>query len=150
MTAYLFDDRRIRWQTLAGFEHLTYSILNLDEARGSVDVLFKFAAQRQILLHRHKVLNKTFVVQGEHRLYHADGSIKEIRACGSYTVSPAKEEPHREGGGEIDAVVLFQILGDGGVFYEILDDAGQIVASLGMADFAELYRAQCAADSAAA
>lgn len=150
MTAYLFDDRRVRWQILAGFEHLTYSILDLDEARGSVDVLFKFAAQRQILLHRHKVLNKTFVVQGEHRLYHADGSLKEIRATGSYTVSPAKEEPHREGGGEIDAVVLFQILGDGGVFYEILDDAGQIVASLGMADFAELYRAQCAAAAAAA
>ncbi|MCQ8183655.1 regulator [Methylomonas sp. SURF-1] len=150
MTAYRFDDRRIRWQTLTGFEHLTYSILDLDQTRGSVDVLFKFAANRQIVLHRHKVLNKTFVVQGEHRLYHPDGSLKEIRATGSYTVSPAKEEPHREGGGEIDVIVLFQIVGDGGVFYEILDDAGQIVASLGMTEFAELYRAQCAAAAAAA
>ena len=31
------------------------------------------------MLHRHKAHNNTFVVQGEHRLYKPDGSLKEAR-----------------------------------------------------------------------
>jgi len=141
MTHYCFDDRQIYWQTLEGFEHLQYSILDIDQAAAIITVLFKFAARQQIVLHRHKVLNKTLVIQGEHRLYHADGTLKETRAVGTYTVSPASEEPHREGGGADDAIVLFAIHGDS-LLYEILDDAGQVVATLNAGDFVELYRAQ--------
>lgn len=143
MNNHLFDDRYIPWQTLPGFEYLQYSILDIDEHHQIVDVLFKFAAGRQIVLHRHKVLNKTFVIQGEHRLYHADGSLKESRPVGRYTSSQANDEPHREGGGETDAIVLFSIRGGDGVFYEILDDDLHTVAELGMSDFIELYESQC-------
>ncbi|MDD5274359.1 MAG: regulator, partial [Methylovulum sp.] len=102
MANYLFDDSHIQWQTLEGIEHLFYRILNIDEANGIIDVLFKFSAGQQIVLHRHKALNHTFVVQGAHRLYQADGTLKESRAVGSCKVSPASDEPHREGGGESD------------------------------------------------
>ncbi|QSA98510.1 regulator [Methylococcus sp. EFPC2] len=140
MTALLFDDRNIQWRTLGDYEHLLYSILDIDVENRIVDVIFKFAAHGQIVLHRHKALNKTFVIQGEHRLYHADGTLKEIRPVGSYKVSPPSEEPHREGGGDVDAVVLFSIRGSEGVFYEILDDHLNVTATLGMDDLIALHR----------
>jgi len=70
---------------------------------------------QQIVLHRHVAHNNTFVVQGEHRLYERNGELKEVRATGSYTVSPPSAEPHREGGGDQDVVVLFSIRGSDGV-----------------------------------
>lgn len=142
MSNYLFDDSHIHWQTLAGFEYLQYSILDIDELSNIIDVLFKFSARQQIVLHRHKALNKTFVLQGEHWLYHADGKIKEIRPVGSYTVSQPGDEPHREGGGEVDVIVLFSIRGSEGVLYEILDDELNVIGALGMRDFIALYKSQ--------
>jgi hypothetical protein len=105
-------------------------------------VIFKFAARRQIVLHRHKVLNHTLVIQGEHRLYESDGRLKEIRPVGSFTTSPPSDEPHREGGGDEDAIVFFSIRGSDGVLYEILDDDLNEIASLSMPDFINLYQAQ--------
>ena len=142
MISHLFDDTHIRWQTLEGFEHLSYFILNMDEANAIIDVLFKFSAQQQIVLHRHKALNHTFVIQGEHRLYKTDGTLKECRAVGSYTCSPASDEPHREGGGDTDAIVFFSIRSQAGVLYEILDDDLQTIATLTTQDFADLYQKQ--------
>jgi quercetin dioxygenase-like cupin family protein len=138
----LFDDANIQWQTLGNFEHLLYSILDIDEKNQIIDVLFKFAAQQQIVLHRHKALNKTFVIQGEHRLYEADGRLKEVRPVGSYTASLPNDEPHREGGGAIDVVVFFSIRGNDGVLYEILDDDLNVIATLGFQDFINLYNSQ--------
>lgn len=142
MSHFHFDESLIRWQTLAGFQYLHYSILDIDEQYHIVDVLFKFAANQKIVLHRHKVLNKTFVIQGEHRLYHADGCIKEIRLAGQYTSSPASDVPHREGGGEMDVIVLFSIRGGDGVLYEILDDEQNVIGELRWQDFVDLYAAQ--------
>lgn len=142
MANYLFDDANINWQTLEGFEHLHYSILDIDEQNKIVDVLFKFAAHQQIVLHRHKAVNKTFVIQGEHRLYEADGRLKEVRAVGSYTSSQPSDKPHREGGGDLDVIVFFSIRGDEGTFYEILDDDLNVTVTLGMQDFIGLYKAQ--------
>jgi hypothetical protein len=148
MATHLFDDTLINWQTLDGFAHLAYYILNIDEANTTIDVLFKFTAQQQIVLHRHKALNHTFVIQGEHRLYRPDGTLKEVRGLGSYTVSPPSNDPHREGGGTTDTVVFFSIRGSTGVLYEILDDDQQTVASLSMADFISLYQNQPALGTA--
>lgn len=142
MRNHFFDDTRIQWQTLDGIEHLQYSILDIDAVNRIVDILFKFSARQQIVLHRHKTLNKTFVIQGEHRLYHGDGRLKEVRAAGSYTSSLASDEPHREGGGDIDAIVLFSIRGSDGVFYQILDDEANVATELGMSEFMALYQNQ--------
>ena len=97
MTSYDFDDRHIPWQRFEEFDHLQYFIFDIDRERQVVDVLFKFAGNEQIVLHRHKVLNHTFVIKGEHRLYEPNGEVKEVRPVGRYTVSPASDEPHREG-----------------------------------------------------
>ena len=142
MTNHIFDDVNIKWHTLVNFEHLHYAILDIDEHNKIIDVLFKFAARQQILLHRHKALNKTFVIQGEHRLYEADGRLKEVRAVGSYTSSLPCDDPHREGGGDVDVIVFFSIRGNDGVLYEILDDDLNIIATLGFQDFITLYKEQ--------
>jgi hypothetical protein len=136
----LFADDGIQWQALGNFEHLLYSILNIDRENKIIDVIFKFAARRQIVLHRHKALNHMLVIQGEHRLYEADGNLKEVRPVGTYTVSPPSDEPHREGGGDEEAIVFFSIRGSDGVLYEILDDGLNVTATLGMQDFMDLYR----------
>jgi hypothetical protein len=88
------------------------------------------------------VHNNTFVIQGEHRLYEPNGNIKEIRPVGSYTRSPASDEPHREGGGDQDVVVFFSIRCSDGVLYEVLDDDLNLIATLSFQDFVGLYQAQ--------
>lgn len=89
------------------------------------------------MLHRHRAHNNTFVVQGEHRLYKPDGSLKELRATGSMSCSGPDTEPHREGGGDQDAVVLFSIRGDG-VLYEFLDDDHNQIGTITFQDLVDL------------
>jgi quercetin dioxygenase-like cupin family protein len=140
--SYNFDDRNIHWNKLGDFEHLVYSILDIDEKNKITDVLFKFAANQQIVLHRHMAHNNTFVIQGEHRLYETNGEIKEIRPIGSYTSSPPSDEPHREGGGDQDVVVFFSIRGNDGILYEVLDNDLNLLATISMQDLIGLYKAQ--------
>jgi len=146
MPTFAFDDRNTRWHTLDGIEYLHYAILDIDEPNKIIDILYKFAANRQIVLHRHKSLNHMLVIQGEHWLYHPNGEVKEIRPTGRYTVVPASEDPHREGGGkDQDVVVYFSIRGSDGVLYEILDDDLNPIGELSFADFVALKKAQDAA-----
>ncbi|MBI2803287.1 MAG: regulator [Gammaproteobacteria bacterium] len=141
MSAFNFDDRNISWQKLGDLEHLRFSILDVDEKNNIADVLFKFSANEQIVLHRHLAHNNTFVIQGEHRLYHPNGVIKEIRPVGSLTSSPPSNEPHREGGGDQDVIIAFSIRGSDGVLYELLDDDMNVVATISMQDLIGLYNA---------
>lgn len=144
MTTYRFDDRAIRWTRFGDFvPAFHYTILHLDDKSRIVDVLFKLPANEQIVLHRHLALNHTFVAQGEHRLYETDGSLREARPAGSYTVSPPSEQPHREGGGEQDAIVFFSIRpGNDELLYEILDDALNPLGTITYQTLVELYQAQ--------
>jgi hypothetical protein len=142
MSLHTFDDSNITWKKLKDLEHLWVSVLDVDEKNRILHVLYKFAANQQIILHRHKTLNKLLVIQGEHRLYHPNGAIKEIRAVGSYTVTPADETPHREGGGvDQDVIILFTIYGDADPLYEGLDDDLNLIAPLTFQDYVSLYDA---------
>lgn len=137
-----FNDADVTWQQLPNAEHLWFTILDVDEEYKVIDIIFKMAANEQILLHRHTAPNNMLVLSGEHRLYEPDGSLKEVRPTGRYTASPACEEPHREGGGDEGAVILFSIRSGGGVCYEILDEDQAVVSTLGYDDFKNLYEAQ--------
>ena len=140
MNSHSFDDCNIRWNKLGDFEHLLYSILDVDEKNCIADVLFKFAANEKILLHRHLAHNNTLVIQGEHRLYEPNGALKEVRPVGSMTSSPPNPDPHREGGGDQDVIIAFSIRGDG-VLYELLDDDLNIIGTVSMQDLVALYNA---------
>ena len=140
MPIHAFDDRNIKWNRLGDYLHLHYSILDVDEKNGIADVLFKFAANEKIVLHRHLAHNNTFVVQGEHRLYKPDGTLKEIRPVGSMTSSPPSDEPHREGGGDQDVIIAFSIRGDG-VLYQLLDEDLNQIGSISMQDLIAIKNA---------
>lgn len=137
-----FDDSNITWHTLEGIDNLHYHIYAVDEANKIVDVMFKFAANKTVVLHRHHAAYITLVVQGELRLYRANGELKEVRPVGSYVATGLGGEPHTEGGGNEDAIVFFSNRGQDGVIYEILDANLNTVATLGLADFKALLEAQ--------
>ncbi len=145
MTDLSFNNEKVTWSQLEGIDHLSYCLLDVDPERQIVDVMLKFDANKQILLHRHVALNHMLVLQGEHRLYEPDGSVKEVRPTGRYTVSHASDDPHREGGGDEDVVILFSIRGTNGKLYEFLDDDLNIVGEFNMDDFIAIHAAQQAA-----
>lgn len=139
---HTFDDRNVRWFPLGEFKHLELSMLAIDPDNRIVDFVIKFAANEKIFLHKHLAQTNLFVVQGEHRIYHPDGSLQEIRPTGSYTASPPGGV-HYEGGGDQDCIVLYNIRGNGrDEMFEVMDDQQNVLAVLGYADFAALYAEQ--------
>lgn len=144
--AYAFDQRNVRWFPLGEFKHLQISMLQVDPKDRIVDFLVKFDANQKVFLHRHLAQTNLFVVQGEHRIYEPDGSLKEIRKTGSYTAS-APGGVHFEGGGDEDCIVLYNIRGNGkDELFEVMDDDGKVVGIIGVADFAGLWEAQRATE----
>ncbi len=105
-------------------------------------MLFKFAANKEIVLHRHWADYRTLVIQGELRIYRANGELKEVRSVGSYVSSAAGGEPHREGVGDQEAIVFFSNRNVEDVIYEILDDNLNTVATFGLTEFKGLLEAQ--------
>ncbi|KQP03298.1 hypothetical protein [Methylobacterium sp. Leaf93] len=142
MATFAFDDRHITWRTVDGFDHAAYHILNVDENARIVDLLFKFAANERIALHRHGAAYRTLVLQGELRIYRSDGTLKEIRPVGSYVAGQAGGEPHTEGGGNQDVIVYFTNRDIDGPVYEILDESHAVIATFGMPEFKALFEAQ--------
>ena len=139
---HAFDQRNIRWFPLGDFKHFEIAMLGIDRTNRIVDFMVKFHAGGRIFNHRHLAETRIFVVQGEHCIYELDGTLKEIRKTGSYTVSAAGGV-HTEGGGEVDCIVTYNIRGNGrDEMFDVLDDAGQTVGKIGFEDFAVLYEAQ--------
>lgn len=138
MTLDTFDTRNISWKTLPGLDHVAFQVCAVDEARGIVDILFKFDAHSKIALHRHKADYITLVLQGELRIYRPDGQLKEIRPVGSYVSGRADGEPHTEGGGDQDVIAFFSNRGVTSLVYEILDPNLNVVATFGLAEFKAL------------
>jgi hypothetical protein len=134
--SYAFDDRNIRWYKLGDFEYFQFAMLDVDISKKTIDFILKFESNQRIFLHRHLALTNTLVVQGEHRLYQPDGTLKEVRPVGSYTSTPPGE-PHREGAGDEEAVVFYSVRGKDGVLFEILDDDLKLVGTLSTEDFVQ-------------
>lgn len=144
MATLAFDDRNIPWRTVEGFDHAAFHILSVDEDARIVDLLFKFAANERIALHRHGAAYRTLVLQGELRIYRPDGTLKEVRPVGSYVAGMAGGEPHTEGGGDQDVIVYFTNRDIDGPVYELLDESQAVVATFGIPEFRALLEEQTA------
>src|SRR5712692_1340021 len=140
-TAFLFDDRNIRWQKFGDFEHFVFAMFDVDKQNKVIDFILKFDPKQRIFLHRHLALTNTLVVQGDHRLYEPNGALKEVRSVGSSTSSPPSE-PHREGGGEEGGVVFYSIRGEEDTLFEVLDDTLNVVGTLSTQDFINALKEQ--------
>lgn len=130
-----FDESNITWRTLDWLDNISFYVYNVDEANRIVDVIFKFAANKRVMLHRHKAAYVTLVMQGELRFYTPDGKLKEIRQAGSYVQGVANGEPHTEGGGDQDAIVFFSNRNVDDALYEFLDEHGAPAQILTLSDF---------------
>ena len=143
-----FDDSNITWFPVGDFMHFVASILHVDAERRIVDFVLKYEANERIVRHRHLAEAGLFVVQGEHRIYEPDGTLREVRPVGRYTASPASPEPHSEGGGEQGAIVLYSMRpDDADRIFELLDDEGNSIAVLGIPFFQDFQRATAAASA---
>ena len=146
-----FDESKVEWDVLAGpdgspTDHVRMSILNIDDEAKIVDVLFKFAANEKIVLHQHTTAYNTFVVKGEHRIYTPEGELTEVRPAGTYKAGVASEEPHTEGGGDEDVVILFSLRPYDAEtpIYEILDDKRDVAATMNFNGLKELHESKAA------
>ncbi|MBM88556.1 MAG: regulator [Gammaproteobacteria bacterium] len=136
---YSFDESKINWNPMPNVEHAWISILDIDDTAKIVDIILKFSANEKIVLHKHRSAFNTFVVKGEHRLYGIDGELAEIRPAGTYTVGSADADPHQEGGGDEDVIILFSLRPyDDGLIYEILDKNQEVELAVGFNDFKEM------------
>ena len=135
-----FDENAITWRELPDADHVWLSILDVDETAKIVDVLFRFAANQKIVLHHHVAAFRNFVVESEHRIYTPEGELKEVRPVGIYKAGKANREPHTEGGGDTDVVILFSLRPycDGPIC-EILDKDGDIVDTMTFDGMKDLY-----------
>ncbi|MEM9342724.1 MAG: regulator [Pseudomonadota bacterium] len=140
--AAAFDQSNIKWNTLPGIEHLWYHVLNVDRDLKVVDLLLKFAANEKVVLHKHHADYSTFIIQGELRLFDAEGALTEIRPTASYVQKSAGGAPHTEGGGDEDCIAWFSNKGTDGVIYEILGPNGETMGTLGLPEFEALMLAQ--------
>lgn len=137
-----FDESNIEWRQLEGFDDLWFYVYNVDREKRIVDAIFKFAANSRIALHQHKVPYVTLVLQGELRFYRPNGELKEVRPVGSYVTGLANGEPHIEGGGDEDVIVLFSFRNADDVLFIFLDENLQPVLPFSANDFEEQLKAQ--------
>ena len=146
-----FNESNVSWEPLPGpdglpADHIEMSILNIDDQANIVDVLFKFEARAKIVMHRHTSVFNTFVVKGEHHIYTPEGELTEVRPAGTYRSGQPSEEPHTEGGGNEDVVILFSLRPYDAEqpIYEILDEHQDVVATMNFNALKELHEAKAA------
>lgn len=148
MQPFLFDDRKITWQTMEAIGAQLY-VLAIDEALGIADVLIRFQPNTPGRLHRHVCDFSTFVLQGELRFLRPDLSLKEIRPTGSYVQIAANGDPHSEGAGDQTAIVLFSFRGSTGDMILYQDQASNVEFRLGFPDFQAVLAHQIATGATA-
>ncbi len=142
MQSQKFDDSNLTWRQLEGLDDLWFYVYNVDRTNGIVDVIFKFRANSRVPLHQHKTPYVTLVLQGELRFFCPNGDYKETRPIGSYVTGIANGEPHTEGPGDEDAIVLFSNRNVEDAIYEFLDEDGNSSLTLRIADFEEQLKLQ--------
>ncbi|MDA0821740.1 MAG: cupin domain-containing protein [Proteobacteria bacterium] len=135
-------DHAINWQPFAGIENLELTLCDLDEERSVVDLLVRFAPNKTVTMHNHLAQTNMFIIQGELRMYEPDGSTREVRPAGSY-YRGTTGDAHSEGGGPEGAVVFYSMRCDGERnVLEILEDSGNVQATLTMDDVRAAWAAQ--------
>ena len=135
-----FDETKIDWKPLPGpdggpADHISLSILNVDDKAKIVDVLFKFSANEKILMHRHTSNYSTFTVKGELKTYLPNGELKDVRPAGVFKAGEPGEA-HTEGGGDEDVVVYFSLRPYSATdpIYEILDENLEVLQAMNFED----------------
>jgi 2,4'-dihydroxyacetophenone dioxygenase len=145
-----FDDAAVTWRPFPDYDGLSFWVLNVNETRQKVDLLFRFAPGARCPVHRHVGPTDTFVLEGEHRTYELtdDGwRLDQERPPGTFAPSEG-DHVHYEQGGPEGAIIALAMQAVDGVIWEVLDDEGAITDITTLADFRRaLDRQEAAATS---
>ena len=140
-------DHEINWLPFAGIENLELSLLDIDEERSVVDLIVRFAPNKTVTMHNHLAQTNMLIIQGELRIYEPDGSIREARTPGKY-YRGRTGDAHSEGGGPDGAVVFYSMRADDNPnVLDVMDDDGNVQATLSMDDVRAAWEAQVAANA---
>ncbi|MGF1596841.1 MAG: cupin domain-containing protein [Acidimicrobiales bacterium] len=132
------DDGAIDWRRFRGYDGLYYWVLGANPERQKVDLYFRLLPGARCPPHRHVGPTDTLVVEGEHRIWDQRGDtwvIDQIRPAGTFAISEG-DNFHSEQGGEEGAIVLLSMTAVDGVIWETFDEAGALVATSTVDDFA--------------
>lgn len=143
-TTFRFDDRAISWRPFRGPDGLSFWVLEVNETKQKVDILFRLAPLARCVAHNHVGPTTTFVVDGEHRTYRRLGfnwALDEVRVPGTF-VSHDGDAIHIEEGGTDGAIVHLSMQAIDGVIWTVLDDAGNVSDRTTVDDFSRAYRKQ--------
>lgn len=135
-------DHEITWLPFAGIENLELTLCDIDEARRVVDLMVRFAPNKTVTMHNHLAQTNMLIIQGELRIYEPDGSIRESRPAGRY-YRGRTGDTHSEGGGPEGAVVFYSMrCDDEPNVLDVMDDAGNVRATLTLDDVRAAWAAQ--------
>ncbi len=143
-TDYRFDDRHITWRPFRGPAGLSFWVLDVNQPRQHVDILFKLDPLARCVPHCHVGPTNTLVVDGEHRTYTKTGddwSLDQVRPPGTF-VTHDGDSTHIEEGGPDGAIVLLSMQAVDGVIWEVLDDTGAVAEATTVDDFVRAFERQ--------
>lgn len=138
----LFDDSNVLWRPLGDMEGFVASILDVDHHSNIVDFLVKFEPNTKVLYHRHLARTCTFVIEGDHIIYERDGTVREARPIGRYSLAEVTGDVHSEGGGDKGCILFYSVRGENVHLFEMLDDEFNPTATVCVSDFQAVMDAQ--------
>jgi hypothetical protein len=116
-TSYRFDDKNIKWMPFGNYQGLAYTIFDVDVAKRTADVMFRFDPYTSCFYHRHVSASRALVVAGEHRVRDVD------EATGEETLTvKSGGDVHIEGGGDEGCTVVMYLEAETDLMYEVLED----------------------------
>ena len=128
-----FDFSAVEFLPLPDTTGLDLFIYDIDDQRQIVDLLFRFAPNKLVAPHIHLAQTNMLILQGELRIYHSDGTLKQARPAGRY-YRGVRDDQHSEGGGPDGAIVFYSVRGHGDEeLIRILNEQGEVVSTLDMA-----------------
>ena len=138
-----FTTDAVQWFQLNAGDDFGYpidywmAILGVQEKTGKADFLVKWEGPTHCHYHRHVADTISLVLEGEHHVLDATDPDAEysVRPAGYFSNSPAGDT-HMERGGPDGAVVLFSMQSVDGRLFEILNNDGRVINTVGIEDFA--------------
>lgn len=134
------DSDQFAWREITGSDDCPYvihhdlCILGYDRDAGTIDLLIRFDDKGgHCQAHRHVTTTSVLVLEGEQHLDElrpGGERVHKVRTAGTHHLTTGDPYPHLERGGPEGAVLFFSHHTVDGRLYEIVDDAGAVVATV--------------------
>ena len=134
------DSDQFAWREITGSDDSPYvihhdlCILGYDRDAGTIDLLIRFDDKGgHCQAHRHVTTTSVLVLEGEQHLDElrpGGERVHKVRTAGTHHLTTGDPYPHLERGGPEGGVLFFSHHTVDGRLYEIVDDAGAVVATV--------------------